>query len=127
MLGKVIIGLYLTAFCLVLIPFVLLTVLLYACHVERKRLGLFWYNIDRTLASGAWQTSQETISSEVGRITLGAGQPDGWTPKWDFELRWAKGLARWLNTNPQWWGVNHTKNAIYHADLLDAVDNGKEQ
>jgi hypothetical protein len=92
-----------------------------------NRIGNTLYNLDRTIASLIWGTSQETISSEVGRIAKGAGQPDGWTPKYKFEIRWAKALARWLDTTPSIWGVDHTSKAIRHADLLDQVDDGKEQ
>jgi hypothetical protein len=92
-----------------------------------NRIGNVLYNLDRTIASALWGTSQETISSEVGRIAKGAGQPDGWTPRWAFEIVWAKALARWLDTTPAIWGVDHTSKAIRHADALDAVDDGKEQ
>lgn len=95
--------------------------------MKPNRIGNFLYNIDRAIASLIWGTSQETISSEVGRIAIGTGQPDGWTPKWGSETRAAKALAHWLNTFPCLWGVNHTKKAIAHADLLDRVDNGEEQ
>lgn len=92
-----------------------------------NRIGNFLYNLDRTIASAIWGTSQETISSEVGRIAVGKGQPDGWTPKWGSETRMAKALAHWLDTTPRIWGVDHTAKAIKHADQLDAVDDGKEQ
>lgn len=92
-----------------------------------NRIGNFLYNADRAIASLIWGTSQETISSEVGRIAKGAGKLDGWTPRWKFEIRLAKALSRWLDTTPAIWGVDHTKKAIAHADLLDAVDDGKEQ
>lgn len=92
-----------------------------------NRIGNFLYNLDRTIASLVWGTSQETISSEVGRIAIGTGQSDGWTPKWGSETRMAKRLANWLNTTPRIWGVDHTTKAIKHADALDAVDDGKEQ
>ena len=92
-----------------------------------KRLGAFLYNFDRTIASLIWGTDQETISSEVGRIALGAGKPDGWTPRWRFEVIWATALARWLNTTPKIWGYDHTAKAIIHADELDAADNQDEQ
>jgi len=95
--------------------------------MKPNRIGNFLYNLDRTIASLIWGTSQETISSEVGRIALGAGKTDGWTPKWKFEERWAKALARWLDSTPSIWGVDHTSKAIKHADALDAVDDGKEQ
>ena len=93
----------------------------------RRRFFLVLYNLDRTIASGIWATSQETISSEVGRIAKGAGQVDGWTPRWKFEERWAKALARWLDTHPDIWGVSHTEKAIIHADALDKVDDGAER
>jgi hypothetical protein len=96
--------------------------------MKPNRLGGFFYNCDRAIASLIWGGSpQETISSEVGRIAKGAGQPDGWTPRWKFEIRWAKALAKWLDTTPEIWGVDHTSKAIAHADKLDAVDDGKEQ
>lgn len=92
-----------------------------------RRLGAFLYNLDRTIASLIWGTHQETISSEVGRIAIGAGKPDGWTPRWKFEVVWAKALANWLNTTPSIWGYDHTQKAIIHADELDAADNEDEQ
>jgi len=92
-----------------------------------NRIGNFLYNADRAIASLIWGTSQETISSEVGRIAIGTGQPDGWTPKWGSETRWAKALAKWLDTTPRIWGVDHTKRAIAHSDALEAVDDGREQ
>lgn len=92
-----------------------------------NRIGNFLYNLDRTIASLIWGTSQETISSEVGRIALGAGKVDGWTPRFKFEIIWAKALARWLNSTPSLWGVDHTNKAIKHADALAAVDDGQEQ
>lgn len=95
--------------------------------MKRNRIGAFLYNLDRTIASLLWGTYQETISSEVGRIAIGAGKPDGWTPKFKFEIAWAKALARWLNNCPVIWGVDHTKKAIAHADALDHVDDGMEQ
>jgi hypothetical protein len=94
---------------------------------KANRIGNFLYNLDRTIASVIWGTSQETISSEVGRIAKGAGQPDGWTPRWKFEVRWAKALAKWLNNTPSLWGIDHTNRAIEHADALDRVDDGTEQ
>lgn len=94
---------------------------------KSNRLGNFLYNCDRAIASILWGTSQETISSEVGRIAKGAGQVDGWTPRWEFEITWAKALAHWLDNCPSIWGVDHTSKAIQHADALDAVDDGKEQ
>lgn len=92
-----------------------------------NRLGNTLYNLDRTIASLIWGTSQETISSEVGRIAKGAGTVDGWTPRWKFEVVWAKALAKWLDSTPQIWGVDHTAKAIAHANRLDAVDDGQEQ
>ena len=41
-----------------------------------NRWFFFWYNIDRAIASALFRTSQETISSEVGRIAIGAGKPE---------------------------------------------------
>lgn len=95
--------------------------------MKPNRIGNFLYNADRCLASLIWGTSQETISSQVGRIAIGAGKADGWTPRWRFEGVWAKALAHWLNTCPSLWGVDHTAKAIRHADALDHVDDGKEQ
>jgi hypothetical protein len=96
--------------------------------VKPNRIGGCLYNLDRAIASLIWGGSpQETISSEVGRIALGAGQADGWTPRWKFEERWAKALARWLDATPKLWGIDHTKRAIEHADKLESVDDGKEQ
>jgi hypothetical protein len=92
-----------------------------------NRIGNTLYNLDRMIASMIWGTSQETISSEVGRIALGAGTPDGWTPRWRWEIVWAKALAHWLNTTPRIWGVSHCSKAITHADALARVDDGKEQ
>jgi len=93
----------------------------------KKRIGFTLYNFDRMIASLLFGTAQETISSEVGRIAIGAGKVDGWTPKHRWQTSAAKALAKWLDTCHVIWGVDHTKNAISHADLLDAVDNGKEQ
>ena len=56
-----------------------------------NRIGNFLYNADRAIASlvmGA--PAQETISSEVGRIAIGAGKTDGWTPR----FKWQGGLAK---------------------------------
>ncbi len=95
--------------------------------MKPNRIGNFLYNVDRAIASLVWGTAQETISSEVGRISRGAGKPDGWTPRYKFEICWAKALAEWLDSTPRIWGVDHTTKAIEHADKLDAVDNGTEQ
>lgn len=93
-----------------------------------NRLGGFLYNLDRAIASLIWGCDpQETISSEVGRISLGAGKPDGWTPRYKCEIVWARALAKWLNTTPSIWGYDHTQKAIAHADELDHADNGDEQ
>lgn len=91
-----------------------------------SRAGNFLYNLDRTIASLIWGTAQETISSEVGRIAKGAGQVDGWTPRWKFEERWAKALAKWLDSTPKIWGIDHTSRAIQHANALDKADDGRE-
>ena len=93
----------------------------------RKRLGATLYNLDRLIASVIWGTTQETISSEVGRIAIGAGKPDGWTPRYRFEAVWTKALAQWLNATPSIWGHDHTSKAIFHADQLDHADDGVEQ
>lgn len=91
---------------------------------KNNRLGNFAYNLDRAVASLWWGTSQETISSQVGRIAIGKGQPDGWTPRWGSETFLAKKLAKWLDSTPRIWGVDHTSKAIKHADALDRVDDG---
>jgi hypothetical protein len=93
----------------------------------KRRFLLFLYNLDRAIASAIWGTSQETISSEVGRIAKGAGQVDGWTPRWKLEEWGAKALVKWLDTHPGLWGQHHTARAIEHADRLAAADDGKEQ
>lgn len=92
-----------------------------------NRWGKFWYNQDRAVASLLFDTAQETISSEVGRIVLGAGKVDGWTPRYKFQIVLARLLAKWLDSTPKIWGVDHTHKAILHADKLDAVDDGREQ
>lgn len=119
--------LFMAAFCAVLVPFVLASIPLWYLRFMPQQFKGFWYNLDRTLASGTWATTQETISSEVGRIAIGAGKPDGWTPRYEWEIVWTKAVARWLNTATSIWGANHTKNAILHADLLDHADDGREQ
>ena len=94
--------------------------------VVYNRLGNFLYNIDRTIASLIWGTSQETISSEVGRIARGEkeiGEPLRWGTGRKFMIR----LSHWLDSTPKIWGVDHTAKAIEHANKLDAVDDGKEQ
>ena len=127
MAANFLMGVYLTLYCIALLPFAILSVLLWALGVKSKRLGAFWYNQDRTLASGAWGTMQETISSEVGRISIGQGNKDGWTPRSQLEIRWAKGVAAWLNGWPAVWGVKHTLTAVEHADALDRADDGQEK
>jgi len=92
-----------------------------------NRIGNFLYNLDRAIASLIWGTSQETISSEVGRIAIGAGKPDGWTPRYKWQIKAAVSLANWLNSTPVIWGKDHTMKAIKHSDALDAVDDGREQ
>lgn len=127
-IGDVLVGIYIGAFLACLVPFALVAIVMVELlKIERQRFGFFWYNIDRALASGTWGTAEETISSEVGRIALGAGEVDGWTPGDPLEKAWAIRLAHWLNTTPAIWGVDHTKKAIQHADKLDAVDDGHEQ
>ncbi len=94
--------------------------------VVYNRVGNVLYNVDRTIASAIWGTSQETISSEVGRIARGekeVGEPIRWGTGRKF-MTW---LSYWLDRTPRIWGVNHTAKAIAHADKLDAVDDGKEQ
>ncbi len=93
----------------------------------KKRFFLWLYNQDRAIASLLFATSQETISSEVGRIAIGIGKPDGWTPRFKWQARMAIALADWLNRTTWLWGKNHTQNAIYHADLLDHADDKCEQ
>lgn len=112
---------------LALIPVAIFCTVLWVVGMLDQHIEAFWYNQDRTLASAVWATYQETISSEVGRIALGAGQPDGWTPRWEFEKRWATALADWLNRDRKIWGISHTSRAIQHADELDRADDGKEQ
>jgi hypothetical protein len=94
--------------------------------VLHNRVGNVLYNLDRMIASAIWGTSQETISSEVGRIARGEKQV-GEPLRWGAETRAAKKIAAWLDTTPKIWGVDHTSKAIAHADLLNAVDDGKEQ
>jgi hypothetical protein len=36
-------------------------------------------------------------------------------------------LAHWLDNTPSIWGVDHTLNAIEHANALNKVDDGHEQ
>ena len=91
-----------------------------------NRIGNFLYNLDRTIASLVWGTSQETISSEVGRIARGERQV-GEPLRWGAETKAAKWLSNWLDKTPAIWGVDHTAKAIAHADKLDAVDDGTEQ
>lgn len=91
-----------------------------------SRIGNALYNADRTIASLVWGTSQETISSEVGRISRGEQQV-GDKLHWAPTIWLCKRLAGWLDSTPRIWGVDHTKKAITHADALDAVDDGKEQ
>ena len=88
----------------------------------RKRLGAWAYNQDRAMASLLFKTTQETISSEVGRILLGQ-----WTPRFKWQKKMAVALANWLDRDHWLWGYNHTTKAIQHADSLDAADDGREQ
>jgi hypothetical protein len=92
-----------------------------------NRIGAFLYNFDRSIASLLFGTEQETISSEVGRIAIGAGKADGWTPRYGWQARMAVALAHWLDSTPRIWGYNHCSVAIEHADLLDKADNGQEK
>jgi hypothetical protein len=94
--------------------------------VKPNRIGYFLYNLDRAGASLIWGTSQETISSEVGRISRGEIQV-GDQLHWKWTIRLCKRLARWLDSTPDIWGVDHTAKAIVHADALDKVDDGVEQ
>lgn len=91
-----------------------------------NRIGNFLYNVDRALASLCWGTAQETISSEVGRIKRGEPQV-GIPVRNKLALGFFRVLADWLDEDKEIWGVNHTANAIGHADRLDAVDDGQEQ
>ena len=93
---------------------------------NNNRIGNFLYNIDRAAASLIWGTSQETISSEVGRIARGSQQV-GEPVRWGAGTKMAKALARWLNNTPKIWGINHCEKAIIHADALDKADDGAEQ
>lgn len=94
--------------------------------VLHNRIGNFLYNADRCIASLIWGVSQETVSSEVGRIARGEKQV-GEPLRWGAETKAAIWLAGWLDNCPAIWGVNHTAKAIQHANALDAVDDGKEQ
>ena len=94
--------------------------------MKPNRIGYALYNLDRAIASLIWGTSQETISSEVGRISRGEHQV-GEPIRWGEGTELADKLAWWLDHTPKIWGVDHTKRAIEHANLLDAVDDGKEQ
>lgn len=91
-----------------------------------SRIGNVLYNVDRTIASLIWNTSQETISSEVGRIARGERQV-GEPLRWGAETRVAKWISHWLDRTPTLWGVDHTRKAIEHANALNAADDGKEQ
>jgi hypothetical protein len=93
---------------------------------KNSRIGNFLYNLDRTVASLIWGTSQETISSEVGRIARGEQQV-GEPIRFGAGTKAAKLLARWLDSTPKIWGVDHTARTISHANKLDDVDDGKEQ
>lgn len=94
--------------------------------MKTNRIGNFLYNLDRTVASLRWGTSQETISSMAGRIARGEQLPNGIkTTRLDTFL--FRHLGHWLDTTPKIWGVDHTAKAIQHADALDKVDDGKEQ
>ena len=95
--------------------------------IEGNRFGAWLYNQDRAIASLIWKTTQETISSEVGRILIGAGKPDGWTPRYKWQADMAIALANWLNRDHWLWGYNHTAKAIAHADKLDHADDGVDQ
>lgn len=94
--------------------------------MKPNRIGYFLYNVDRAIASLVWGTSQETISSEVGRIVRGERQV-GHPLRWGAETWTAKRLAAWLDSTPAIWGVDHTAKAIKNADALDAADDGDEQ
>lgn len=94
--------------------------------MKPNRTAYFLYNLDRAIASLVWGTSQETISSEAGRIARGERQV-GEPLRCRAEIWAAKRLAKWLDSTPYIWGVDHTAKAIAHADELDAVDNGDEQ
>lgn len=126
-IGRLIFCVLLVWHILALIPIAIVSSVLWVVGMLDSHAAAFWYNEDRTICSGLYSTYQETISSEVGRIALGAGQPDGWTPRWEFEKRWATALADWLNRDRKIWGADHTSNAIRHADELDRADDGKEQ
>lgn len=91
-----------------------------------NRIGNLLYNADRTIASLIWGTSQETISSEVGRIARNERQV-GEPLRWGAETKFAVWLSHWLDRTPSIWGVDHTAKAIEHADALDKADDGMEQ
>jgi hypothetical protein len=94
--------------------------------VVYNRVGNFLYNCDRAIASLIWGVSQETISSEVGRIARGEKQV-GEPLRWGTGTKLAIKLSHWLDRTPSIWGVDHTAKAIQHADKLDAVDDGEEK
>jgi hypothetical protein len=94
--------------------------------MKPNHFGNFLYNLDRAIASLIWGTSQETISSEVGRIARGETQV-GEPLRWVAEAWMAKHLAGWLDSAPRIWGVDHTTRAIAHANALEAADDGKEE
>jgi len=92
----------------------------------KQRFAAFLYNLDRAIASLVWGTDQNTISDEVGRIERGEPQVGVALHK-PWQLRLARRIARWLDTDPKIWGADHTARAIAHSDRLDGVDDGKEQ
>ena len=75
----------------------------------KKRLTDFLYNIDRAIASLFGAPPQETISSEIGRHAATCPVADTACDALDFIQK------------------DHCKNAVIHADKLNAADNWKEQ
>lgn len=69
----------------------------------------FIYNLDRAIASLFGAPPQETISSEAGRHEATNPLADAASDVLD-------------KIQP-----GHTENAIIHANLLDAADNGQEK
>jgi hypothetical protein len=63
--------------------------------VRPNPIGNMLYNLDRTIASLVWGTSQYAISSKVGRIA--GGDSPGEPIRRGAETKAARWLARWLD------------------------------
>lgn len=87
-----------------------------------SRVGNCLYNLDRAVASLCGAPAQETISSEVGRVSRDEAFGHNRFEQWA-----AIRLAMWLDKGSRLWGQDHTKKSIEHADKLDKVDDGTEQ